>query len=945
MMNEGLSAPGSPGVHITVKDRILLHLAEHTGAEETVEIPLDLTSEGIARQVWIEDRHVPQYIRPLVKEGLVREAASHVRGSRPRRKTYHLTAPGRLAASRLRQAALAETIRVRDESGSRQTQLAQVMKALGSDVPLLSVLRSIRDTGFIDLTAPPMGSPHGLVEMIAEAPQITGFVGRSAELSSILASGKGPRIFVVRGVAGIGKTSLASKVCAELHGLRNLYWHRVRPWDTLGAVLTSLGEFLRALGRPGLNAVLIRGEFSEAARVLRENLPGTLSLLVFDDAQDGSPDVMHALEMIKEAVAGAPDVCEVVLTRQAVGFYDRRDVEVSRLVREIDLEGLASSEVADLLSDGHLPPQAVQAFTALGGHPLSLELLRSAATPPAVDRARESVLQFLEEEVYSQLTEAERKMMQVASLYRVPVPPNALYAEVPLNHSTLASLVGRALLRRVREGNLEVHDSIREFFTTTLPPEERNRLGDFAVDQLQQLSAAQKSMGQTIACADSLRNAIELAREGRLRSSLQESLGDVLESIGEHPQSLAAYWNAMDEAGDQLALARLHRKAANALEVRGENRRALAEIEKAEQMLGPVPSEEQGWTGLVRCRVSHSLQDWEAAQDSAQSSLDVFESFGIAEGEAQALLELSSMAIHAPGASLALAEPLLARASQLAVTLADPLLRARVELMAGHFYAYHLHRPERTSDAVHSLASLADASKLPQIRLAQLILRGWYEMDFVGNLEAASENFRSALVIANRLYDPGSAADAAVGLAYLAHLQGRYDESRRGFEQYASRLAGLKTRPLIGRLGGRPETKWLIAECCLFVGDLDGFREVMKSFDDPLTAKSVMFPVLSEVLRGIDHLLCGDTDGMRTAFEQGVRIGESHLVEQEAPFAHAHTVHFYYGVSLRALGAEDAAAVHLSRAREILERLRLRAVLAALGQWETRLQEVFRRGY
>src|SRR5256885_12559634 len=116
------TGPGGT-VRLTAKERILVHLLETRSAEEPSEAPRGLAQEGIAEAVGVGLRHLAQSIRPLIRDGLVREQRAHVRGIRQRRKTYELTTTGRIEAIRVRDRALAETVRVQDPTGIRETSV------------------------------------------------------------------------------------------------------------------------------------------------------------------------------------------------------------------------------------------------------------------------------------------------------------------------------------------------------------------------------------------------------------------------------------------------------------------------------------------------------------------------------------------------------------------------------------------------------------------------------------------------------------------------------------------------------------------------------------------------------------------------------------------------------------------------------------------------------
>src|SRR3990170_1984513 len=309
------------------------------------------------------------------------------------------------------------------------------------------------------------------VEMLGDAPRVTRFVGRRAELEMLTQDGEGPRLIVVRAMAGMGKSSLAAKVCEVLRGRKNLFWHRIRSWDASPSVVTSLGSFLAAVGRPGLQAVMARGEGHRAAEVLGKDLPGTNCLLVFDDAHEAGADLLAFLRLLKDALLDAADVRVLVLTRNILSFYDRRDVVLGKTVHEIDLPALDSEEVATLLSAEE--PVLIDLARQLGGHPLFLELVRSTRAPRIVSEALRDVDRFIEEEIYTHLSDPEKRMMRLAALYRVPVPRQGLFPDASLSHDLLLALVRRSLIQPLSNGRFGLHDTIRDFFARVITDPER----------------------------------------------------------------------------------------------------------------------------------------------------------------------------------------------------------------------------------------------------------------------------------------------------------------------------------------------------------------------------------------------------------------------------------------------------------------------------------------
>ncbi len=927
-------------MRLTSKERILLYLLEAPPREGALEMPLDVTQEGIARGSNINRRHVPQYIRPLMQEGLVREQRAHVKGVRQRRKVYELTNAGKASAIRLREAVKSEKVRFKQGNTIREATVFQALEEKGGRVPLLSIVRQVMEKGVVDFDHLPASMPTPFVEMLADAPRIEKFVGRQEVLESIVQD-RGPGVVVVRGVAGIGKSSLAARTCELLRGTRNLFWHKIRPWDTHRTILADLGDFLAALDRPGLSSTLSRGEVGEAAQVVRDDLPGTRSFLVFDDAQEASAEVLPFLRFLVDAIPEMPDVRALILSRHTLRFYDRRDVVIEGRVREIALGGLTPEEVTAFLS-GDPGGEALLAFyQRLKGHPLFLRLARSlyrAGTPSQISR---DVRQFIEEQIYAGLTDAERTMMKTASLYRVPVPPEALFSAPGLSVDTLLALLGRSLLGHAGEGGLEVHDSVRDFFADLLSPDEQEQLGQFVARNLSELALKARCNDDDPACVDCLSNALQLSRVPEERTAIAEALGDANERMGDMAGSLIAYKEAARTANQPKVLARLHRKSATLFEVHGDYVSAQREIDTAFGALGDLDDVERGWLGLIGCRMATKREDFIEAARLGESANCIFRGAGVTSGQAEASLELGRIA-HAEGRSGVLRDPHFESALLLADSLGDPYFAARVQLAMAEYATYRFGDTDEALRQLAAIESVPRAMGNPQITRRFYVERGFLHCQFLADQSAAARDFAQALHVARKTHDRYTATLSVFGLALVSLFLGRVDEALSDFDKAT---ADFKEQ---GLQGLQFNARWMAAECRLWLDDPRGFSKVVEALDDPeLGSVSGPDSGLMVALRGLNCLLKGDAEGCIAAFDKADELGEkkSGSVTALGGDVEVPVIHMYHGIALLAMGRNREGKEHVDRAIEILGRYHNRGPLGLAPTMVPRLSEVLRRAY
>ncbi len=927
----------------TVKNRILLHLLDHTRFTEAFDVPLAMSQEGIAEAVWIDVRHVVQYVRPLIEEDLVLERMAHIRGRPRKRKVYDLTDGGRVVAYNLRERLKLETVRVRRTDGVREVSLGEVLRDAGDKASLVSILRECFHVGAFDLRRLEVAAVPSQVEMLSDAPALEDFVGREEELALLTHDENRPRVFVIRGVAGIGKSTLAAKVCELLRGSRHLFWYRVRAWDTPDSVLAAISIFLTALGRPALKAALAKGQAGQASQVLREDLPGLEATLILDDAHEAKADLVPFLRFLKDAVVESPEVRLLVLTRRRFPFYDRRDVVLEGNVAELDLRELEADEVEPLLPE----PLRTDVSVDLARHPLFLKLLRFAPDRAARGEVLRDIHRFIEEEIYRDLSDPERTAMKTASLYEIPVPREVLFSTPSTSHDVLFSLQNRALLRRVGGDSYEVHDTIRSFFTQILSPGERESLGATAAEQLRKLAVRAYQTGDLVLCINCLSNARELLPPGVDDPSLSELLGDSYDRIGDLPAALNAYRQALRSFDEAEALARVHRKMAFALEDRGDITSARAEVEAGFNALGEAQSAERGWLDLSRCRVAYRLADWEQALEAGESALETLQTFDAPAGEARTLLVLGHIAMHSPQNDPAQAKLYLTQALELSASIDDTEFAADVRIALAHLLAWHLRDLRGAILHAMALEEHQAALNLPRVRQKMLLFHGMFRLIFFADYEAAQASFRLALDEARKIHDQATVANAKVGLGYAAYFQGRFAEARRCYEEAAG---GLKAQ---GLLVDTVNILLAVSEASLLAGDQPAAAQALFT----LMSDSSLSPAVDtrgfyvRLTEGYTRLIQGDRQGAYAALADAVRravakpgIGEGTMTYDFVACISWPAVYalLYSGVALRFLGRQETGDAQIAKAREIVQTHDAKAWLDGVSKVERRLTDVLR---
>jgi len=130
----------------------------------------------------------------------------------------------------------------------------------------------------------------------------------------------------------------------------------------------------------------------------------------------------------------------------------------------LELKGL-DSDSAWKLVEGVGMKDPAKAIRETHGHPLLLSLMAKSGVP----ESRGDIVSYLDREVVSALTEEERAVLDLLSIYRHPVPPGALTGD---SDRTLVSLRDKGFIAE-HELGVETHDLLKDFFFSRLSPESR----------------------------------------------------------------------------------------------------------------------------------------------------------------------------------------------------------------------------------------------------------------------------------------------------------------------------------------------------------------------------------------------------------------------------------------------------------------------------------------
>ena len=327
---------------------------------------------------------------------------AHVAGGRTRRKVYFLTPAGVGAARALRDHARTKPVLLADGADRREVLGSEAIESLKSrGVREAEATQLVLGGDLVESRTRTPGPDRGL-------PLAEPFVGRQEEVAALRAwlSSPAPLALVV-GVAGIGKTSLATRVASESTG--PVWYRKMYGFEDARTFAAALGEFLQRTDRPRLRNYLASGGFDAIGliAIFREDLAGVL--IVADDVHV-SPEAAGLLRLAVDA--GGTGKVLATARERPIALVSGTHAPV-----EVTLGGLdpdASRALAVRLLRGR--EDRIDGVLAAGrGHPMALHLL--AASDDALGAA--GAERLLEDAILEGLDpELERAAASLAVLRR-----------------------------------------------------------------------------------------------------------------------------------------------------------------------------------------------------------------------------------------------------------------------------------------------------------------------------------------------------------------------------------------------------------------------------------------------------------------------------------------------------------------------------------------------
>jgi|GEM_PF-2804358 len=459
-------------LRLGAEKRVLLHISRYQKYENDWEVPQAITQEGIACALSMLQNNVSRLITKLEKEQKVASKLCHIKGFSRRRRAYFLTEEGKRIADMLDKELREDQIifegkecRLIDCISKIALELANLGEKPAHISELIECyllngrisaeeIKSYRER--LNLTSNKNHEKVSRTEPKETTEPKVPFLGRNREIELIRSSllDKSVKFVVIKGIAGIGKTSLARKIA---EGYKSNFWFSFTQFDTFE-------DFAREIGKK------VGNDSIGTARELAYSMQSVSPLIVLDDFQNAPEKVSSALAILRELEKKSNII---VISRKTPNFYDVRHV-VSRVVFEIELSGLDKETSKNIVC-------IEDAYERTNGHPLYLHLIEKAG---GWKNAFTSMADFVNSEIIGRLSKEEMETMQILSLAKRRLSRETLL-QLSGSASNINLLISKCLVSEDEQGCCAV-EPISEFIEKSMDGKSRleihSRIADYILN-------------------------------------------------------------------------------------------------------------------------------------------------------------------------------------------------------------------------------------------------------------------------------------------------------------------------------------------------------------------------------------------------------------------------------------------------------------------------------
>ena len=305
-----------------------------------------------------------------------------------------------------------------------------------------------------------------------DIPGTEGFIGRESEIKEIKKELASENTVLISGEHGIGKTYLASIIVEGVSKDCSVIWYGFSDNGNLLPMLRTMSE---SLSRKGIG--LLGYHLGTASELAHEELMVILKdtmnncIIVLDDIQNADEKAIDFISLFTKRIKKF-DKVQMILVSNSNTDYSFGDF------KKIELSGLDRKSVRKILEEKQLNNDFDDIYNLTCAHPLFLKIIQS------IPASHCKLSDYLENEIWKRMPDAERKVMKILSVFSNPVSLDIFSKEKGADYQVIMNLIDLGLVQGIDEKTFDSHRLLKDFFYSKITPTEKKKFHSKAAAHL-----------------------------------------------------------------------------------------------------------------------------------------------------------------------------------------------------------------------------------------------------------------------------------------------------------------------------------------------------------------------------------------------------------------------------------------------------------------------------
>jgi len=427
------------------KDKVLVQLLDYFGNQEKFTQPVEVTQGGLANKLNLKQNTLSYSLRKMVDNDLLIEESHRIEGKKQRRKAYFLTEKGAEKAEEIKREMSNATVKVELDEQEKEMKLGDINAYFDTNIHILDLVKNV-ESGRLKMDLEEKKNPN-----YSHVDKLYDFEDESIEIPKQLENWwrSQDQILLFKGRKGIGKNDYISAFIEERTEDVNVFYYKIKYWQTSEYLLNDLADFFENIGKHRLSSYLKATDFikePEAHENIKRDLQDSEVLLIFE-AMHSNPGLWRFLRSSLDYIKDSEDVRMMISFDKGYNLDFPDDMEPTEFI----------------LTDERS----------------KRDIIQNLKTFYLVDGGREEIL----EEVFNKkITVEEFLALGYVSIFREDIIKEEIRNLEPINNCLLTNLLNTPLIKKTHEKKLFVPEIIRKKTVSMMSDYNKEAFHNMAAD-------------------------------------------------------------------------------------------------------------------------------------------------------------------------------------------------------------------------------------------------------------------------------------------------------------------------------------------------------------------------------------------------------------------------------------------------------------------------------